>query len=94
MSIKKELYCYLRVSSKVQEEEGHSIDNQRFLGKRISKKLGMKYVEMNEGHYSTQTIENKWTHVVVTFSDIPSGYFVKLQSSIDVPCPGRLFALT
>jgi DNA invertase Pin-like site-specific DNA recombinase len=53
MSIKKELYCYLRVSTKTQEDEGHSIDNQRFLGKRVSKKLGMKYVEMNEGHYST-----------------------------------------
>ena len=38
MSIKKELYCYLRVSTKTQEDEGHSIDNQRFLGKRVSKK--------------------------------------------------------
>ena len=53
MSSKKELYCYLRVSSKQQLEEGSSIDNQRFLGKRVSKKLGMKYVEMNEGDYST-----------------------------------------
>ena len=49
MSSKKELYCYLRVSSKQQLEEGSSIDNQRFLGKRVSKKLGMKYVEMNRG---------------------------------------------
>jgi DNA invertase Pin-like site-specific DNA recombinase len=53
MSKKGELYCYLRVSSKVQEEEGNSIENQRFLGKRVSKKLGLTYVEMNEGHYST-----------------------------------------
>ena len=53
MSKKEDLYCYLRVSSKVQEQEGHSIDNQRFLGQRVSKKLGMNYVEMNEGHYST-----------------------------------------
>jgi len=51
--MKEELYCYLRVSSKKQEEEGNSIENQRFLGQRVSKKLGMKYVEMNEGHYST-----------------------------------------
>ena len=51
--MKEELYCYLRVSSKSQEEEGNSIENQRFLGQRVSKKLGMKYVEMNEGHYST-----------------------------------------
>ena len=29
--MKKELYCYLRVSSKKQEEEGNSIENQRFL---------------------------------------------------------------
>jgi site-specific DNA recombinase len=53
MSKKEDLYCYLRVSSKVQEEEGNSIDNQRFLGQRVSKKLGLNYVEMNEGHYST-----------------------------------------
>mgnify|MGYP003977217861 FL=1 len=53
MSKKEDLYCYLRVSSKVQEEEGNSIDNQRFLGQRVSKSLGMNYVEMNEGHYST-----------------------------------------
>jgi len=53
MSKKEDLFCYLRVSSKVQEEEGHSIENQRFLGKRVSKKLDMNYVEMNEGHYST-----------------------------------------
>ena len=42
--MKEELYCYLRVSSKKQEEEGNSIENQRFLGQRVSKKLGMKYV--------------------------------------------------
>ena len=53
MSTKEDLFCYLRVSSKVQLDEGHSIDNQRFLGQRVSKKLGLNYVEMNEGHYST-----------------------------------------
>ncbi len=53
MSSKKELYCYLRVSSKQQLEEGNSIENQRFLGKKVSKRLGMKYVEMNEGDFST-----------------------------------------
>ena len=50
---KEELYCYLRVSSRVQKEEGHSIENQRFLGKRLSKELGMKYVELNEGDQTT-----------------------------------------
>ena len=42
---KQELYCYLRVSTKSQEEEGNSIENQRHIGKKISKKLGMNYVE-------------------------------------------------
>ena len=40
--MKEKLYCYLRVSTKSQEEEGNSIENQRFLGKKVSKKLGMK----------------------------------------------------
>ena len=53
--MKEELYCYLRVSSKVQLDEGHSIENQRFLGKRLSKKLNMKYVEMNEGGLSSMS---------------------------------------
>ena len=53
--MKEELFCYLRVSTKSQEEEGNSIENQRFLGKRVSKKLGMKYVEMNEGGLSSMS---------------------------------------
>ena len=51
--MKEELYCYLRVSSQSQVDEGHSIENQRFLGKRLSKQLKMKYVEMNEGGLSS-----------------------------------------
>ena len=51
----KELHCYLRVSTKSQEEEGNSIENQRHLGKKISKKLGMNYVEMNEGGLSSMS---------------------------------------
>ena len=50
---KEKLYCYLRVSTKGQVEDGSSIDNQRFHGKRVSKKLGMEYVEMNEGGLSS-----------------------------------------
>jgi DNA invertase Pin-like site-specific DNA recombinase len=55
----KELYCYLRVSTKSQEEEGHSIENQRYIGKKISKKLGLKYVEMNEGGLSSMSKSRK-----------------------------------
>ena len=53
--MKEKLYCYLRVSTKSQEEEGNSIENQRFLGKKVSKKLNMKYVEMNEGGLSSMS---------------------------------------
>ena len=53
--MKEKLYCYLRVSTKSQEEEGNSIENQRFIGKKVSKKLGMKYVEMNEGGLSSMS---------------------------------------
>ena len=51
--MKEELFCYLRVSSQSQLDEGNSIENQRFLGQRVSKQLGMKYVEMNEEVSST-----------------------------------------
>ena len=34
-SVKEELHCYLRVSTQQQVDEGHSIENQRFLGKNI-----------------------------------------------------------
>ena len=47
------LGCYLRVSTKQQEDDGMSIDSQRRLGKELSKKLGMKYVEYNEGGRSS-----------------------------------------
>ena len=51
--MKEKLYCYLRVSTKSQEEDGHSIENQRYLGQKISEKLDMEYVEMNEGGLSS-----------------------------------------
>ena len=56
MSKKQELYCYLRVSTQSQVDEGHSIENQRHLGKKISKKLNMTYVEMNEGGKSSMSV--------------------------------------
>ena len=49
----KTLYCYLRVSTQGQVDEGHSIENQRHLGKKVADKLGMKYFEMNEGGLSS-----------------------------------------
>ena len=51
--MKEKLYCYLRVSTKSQEEDGHSIENQRHLGQKISEKLDMEFVEMNEGGLSS-----------------------------------------
>lgn len=47
------LYCYLRVSSQQQVDEGNSIENQRHTGKKVAKSLGLKYVEMNEGGLSS-----------------------------------------
>ena len=49
------LYCYLRVSSQGQVDEGHSIESQRHLGKKVAERLGFRYVEMNEGGKSSST---------------------------------------
>jgi len=53
--MKEKLYCYLRVSSKKQKEEGNSIEQQRHLGQKISKNFDMEYVEMNEGDMSSMS---------------------------------------
>ena len=46
MSSKKELYCYLRVSSKQQLEEGSSIDNQRkAIVELLSKEYQQRWIE-------------------------------------------------
>ena len=47
------LFCYLRVSTKGQVEDGHSIQNQRAIGKRLARKLDMTYYELNEGAKSS-----------------------------------------
>jgi len=52
---KTTLYCYLRVSTKKQEEEGGSIESQRMTAKKIASKLGFTYVEMNEGGQSSSS---------------------------------------
>ena len=49
----EKLYCYLRVSSDVQMNDGGSLEVQRTIGKRVSKKLGLQYVELYEGSSST-----------------------------------------
>lgn len=46
-----------RVSSKIQETDGNSLDVQKEMGKRISKKLGVEYIEFNEGVQSSFNIE-------------------------------------
>ncbi len=48
------LYCYLRVSTQSQIDEGHSIENQRATGKKVAKQLDMNYIEMNEGACSSK----------------------------------------
>ena len=49
------LYCYIRVSSDVQESKGSSLEVQKDMGIEVSKKLGMKVdVETyNEGSRSS-----------------------------------------
>ncbi len=47
------LFCYLRVSTKEQNDNNHSIDRQRKFGKSVAKKLGKTYIEMNEGGTSS-----------------------------------------
>ena len=49
------LYCYLRVSTQKQIDDGSSIENQRDTGRRVAEKLNMKYVELDEGGKTSQT---------------------------------------
>jgi len=49
------LYCYLRVSTQKQIEDGSSIDLQRDTGRRVAEKLNMKYVELDEGGRTSKT---------------------------------------
>lgn len=46
-----------RVSSKPQETDGGSLDVQKDMGRRISKKLGVSFIEFNEGTQSSYNIE-------------------------------------
>ena len=51
----KTLFGYLRVSSKIQLEEGNSIENQFTQGLRVSDQLGMELVILNEEYCSTMS---------------------------------------
>jgi len=51
------LYCYLRVSTQTQVDEGSSIENQRYMAQNVAKKLKLKYVEMNESGQSSTSIQ-------------------------------------
>jgi len=46
-----------RVSSQQQETDGGSLDVQREMGRRISKKLGVDFIEFNEGVQSSYNVE-------------------------------------
>ena len=46
---KEDLYCYLRISTTVQETDGDSLETQKYYGQLVSEKLGMNYVEIMEG---------------------------------------------
>ena len=50
---KKTLHIYMRVSTKVQSEDGTSLDTQKEIGIKRSKTLGMDYVIHNEGGKSS-----------------------------------------
>ena len=43
------LFCYIRVSSRSQKDDGNSVERQIALGKRVAKLRGLEYVEMLEG---------------------------------------------
>lgn len=43
------LFCYVRVSSRSQKDDGNSIERQVALGKRVAKLKKLEYVEMLEG---------------------------------------------
>ena len=47
------LFCYLRVSSKKQVDDGNSIDNQFHTGLKISESMGMTLCVLNEGGTSS-----------------------------------------
>lgn len=47
------LDCYIRVSTSEQEKEGHSLDSQELIGRKVAEKLGLKFRLRNEGARSS-----------------------------------------
>jgi len=47
------LDCYIRVSTSEQEKEGHSLDSQEQIGRKVAEKLGMEFRLRNEGPRSS-----------------------------------------
>ena len=50
-----ELHIYLRVSSETQQTDGFGLENQKEVGLRVSKKLGMNPIIWDEGSKSSHT---------------------------------------
>ena len=74
--VKEKLYCYLRVSSDTQEQDGGSLEVQRSVGKKVSKKLGLEYVELYEGSSSTMIRSEE------QFFESPRPIYSKLKDMI------------
>jgi len=51
--MKDELHIYLRVSTEIQQSDGFGLDNQKELGLKVSEKLGLKPIFVNEGSQSS-----------------------------------------
>ena len=49
------LHCYTRVSTTRQKRDGTSLEQQKVEGEKVSKKLGLKFVLVNEGSRSSTT---------------------------------------
>ena len=47
------LHCYTRVSTTRQKRDGTSLEQQKVEGEKVSKKLGLKFVHVNEGSRSS-----------------------------------------
>ena len=58
-----------RVSSEVQESEGNSLDVQQKMGRQISKKLKLDYVEFNEGVQSSFVLDIRERPILIELLD-------------------------
>lgn len=58
-----------RVSSEIQETEGNSLDVQQKMGREISKKLNLEYVEFNEGVQSSFVLDIKERPILIELLD-------------------------